>query len=38
VAIEALQRWREARERDATNVGAPRYDDWLRNTGRYHRF
>lgn len=37
VAIEALQRWREVRERDAMNVGAPRYDDWLRNTGRYHR-
>ncbi|MFD6700188.1 MULTISPECIES: hypothetical protein [unclassified Microbacterium] len=37
VAIEALQRWREAKERDAVNVGAPTYDDWLRATGRYHR-
>ena len=37
VAIRALQRWREARERDAVNVGAPTYDDWLRATGRYRR-
>ncbi|GAA1732873.1 hypothetical protein [Microbacterium paludicola] len=37
VAIEVLQRWREAKERDAVTVGAPTYDDWLRSTGRYHR-
>lgn len=37
VAIEALQRWREAKERDAVNVAAPTYDNWLRATGRYSR-
>lgn len=37
VAIAVLQRWREAKERDAVNVGAPTYDNWLRTTGRYDR-
>lgn len=35
VAIGALQRWREAKERDAANVGAPTYSEWLRTTGRH---
>ena len=37
VTIEALQRWREAKEREAVNVAAPTYDEWLRATGRYSR-
>lgn len=35
LAMQALQHWREATERDAEKVGAPTYDEWLRNTGRY---
>lgn len=36
-ALEALQRWRESKERDAPTVGVTTYDEWLRLTGRYVR-
>jgi hypothetical protein len=38
LAIQSLQHWREAKERDAEKMSAPTYDEWLRSTGRYRPF
>ncbi|GAA2896526.1 hypothetical protein [Microbacterium esteraromaticum] len=34
VAIKALRRWREARDRNAYGTWAPTFDEWLRAEGR----
>lgn len=35
VAIRALRHGREAKDRDAANVWAPTFDEWLRAEGRH---
>ncbi len=35
VAIGSIRRWKESKERDASTVRAPTYDEWLRSQGRY---
>jgi hypothetical protein len=35
LAMQALQHWREARQRDAEKVAVPAFGEWLRATGRY---